>query len=257
MAETTVLRSSAINRTPNRGAKPQAQLSGAHPVVQVNMNSGGPTVQGGQGTARQGVVLLPPKGGTRAFTTGGLPNQPAKQSVVISPPKDPRYAAAAAVQQVQQGHLVQQAQLSPDQLLLCRHLVDKYLDEVRARAVDNELPSADVDNVKLGEGAILAIDAAMAQLTAAAALVEAPPPAPQSPPRAVSVGGPRQVAAGAAPRRVVRPAPPPVTVKMDAGKPIIQDTPVQAAPPSPPEGAPSGMPSDIPQPQAPEDSAQG
>ena len=88
MAETTVLRSSSINRTPNAGAKPQAQLSGVHPVVQVNMNSGGPAVQNGQGMVRQGVTLLPPKGARRQFTTGGLPNQPAKQSVVITAPKD-------------------------------------------------------------------------------------------------------------------------------------------------------------------------
>jgi len=208
MAETTVLRSSSINRTPNAGAKPQAQLSGVHPVVQVNMNSGGPQIQGGQGTARQGVTILPPKGARRNFSTGGLPNQPAKQSVVILPPKLASGASSASP-------------LTADQLLLCRHLADKYLGELRAAAGEAQLDEAAANNVQLAEAAIVAIDGAMAATTAAAAAAAVPPP-----PRVVAAG-PRtsQAAAAATPRRVARPAPPPVAVRMDGGVPVLDDDP--------------------------------
>ena len=213
MAETTVLRSSAVNRTPNGGAAPRTQLSGALPVVNVNMNSGGPSRQGGQ-MVRQGVTILPPKGGTAKFSTGGLPNQPAKQSVVISAPKDPRYALQAAVAN---GAVNPAEMLTADQLMLCRHLVDKYLGDLRKASDEAEADGATGDNIKLAEAAIITIDAQMAALTAAAAAAAAPPP----PPRIVT-GGPRQVAAGAGPRRVARPAgppPPPVVVRMDGGTP--------------------------------------
>ena len=221
MAETTVLRSSAINRTPNGGAKPQAQLSGALPVVHVNMNSGGPKVQGGQ-QVRQGVQILPPKAGTRNFTTGGLPNQPAKQGVVILPPKE------------------QRAALTADQLLLCRHLADKYLGELRASTSEVEVEGVAVDqaaadHVKFAEAMIVTIDVMMAAMTAAAAKAAAAAAAP--PPPRVVAAGPRQVAASAAPRRVSRPAPPPVIVKMDADRPI----PVQG------DADPTETPIDMPQ----------
>jgi hypothetical protein len=216
MAETTVLRSSAINRTPNKGAKPQAQLSGALPVVQVNMNSGGPQIQGGQGTARQGVTILPPKGARRNFSTGGLPNQPAKQGVVILPPKEQRASAA-------------QAPLTADQLLLCRHLADKYLVELRSTAEvqvegEQQVEGSVSDNIKLAEVTIAAIDSAMAEMTAAAAVAVAAAAAPPPPPRAVAAGTrSTQGAASATPRRVARPAPPPVVVRMDAGQPVPVD----------------------------------
>lgn len=207
MAETSVLRSSSINRTPNAGAKPQAQLSGALPVVNVNMNSGGPQIQGGQGTARQGVTLLPPKGARRNFSTGGLPNQPAKQSVVILPPKEQGAAASSS--------------LMADQLLLCRHLTDKYLGELRAGVGEASAEETTLDNIKLAEATISAIDGAMAEMTAAAAIAAAPAAPP--PRRAVAAGArSAQNVASAAPRRVMRPAPPPVSVRMDAGQPVLQ-----------------------------------
>jgi hypothetical protein len=220
MAETTVLRSSSINRTPNAGAKPQAQLSGVHKVVQVNMNSGGPQVQNGQSTVRQGVTLLPPKGARRNFTTGGLPNQPAKQGVVILPPKEMRAAVAATP-------------LTADHLMLCRHLVDKYRADLPVGTAEAPVESTITDNAKLAESAIVAIDATMAAMTAmaAAAAVEAtaavavdanaavPPP-----PRAVTAGTrSTHGAASATPRRVARPAgppPAPIVVKMEAGEPV-------------------------------------
>lgn len=201
MAETTVLRSSAINRTPNGGAKPQAQLSGALPVVQVNMNSGGPKVSGGQSTTRQGVTILPPKAGTQRFTTGGLPNQPAKQGVVILPPREQQLAAAAV------------AALSADQLMLCRHLADKYLGELRISG--GETPGEETaESIKIAEVTIVAIDASIAAMTAAAAAAAAAAVAvTPTPPRAANVRGSTHVTT--APRRVARPgAPlPPVVVR--------------------------------------------
>lgn len=214
MAETTVLRSSAINRTPNGGAKPQAQLSGALPVVQVNMNSGGPQVQGGQGTVKQGVTLLPPKGARRTFTTGGLPNQPAKQGVVILPPKGQVPPAMGA------------SLLKEDHLLLCRHLTDKYLTELRASPSEAQLEETTARNIKLAEETISTIDAQMVELTAAAAIAATAATVPP-PPRAVSVGARTTSGQGTAvPRRVSRPGSPlpPVAVKMEDGQPVIIPT---------------------------------
>jgi hypothetical protein len=186
--------------------------------VQVNMNSGGPQVQGGQGTVRQGVTLLPPKAGTQRFTTGGLPNQPAKQGVVILPPKELRAAAAGA------------SPLMADQLLLCRHLADKYLGELRAGIGEAPVEEALANNVKLAEATIAAIDAAMVAMTAAAAIAAtaAVPPAP----RAVAVGSRGGAHVASTPRRVARPAPPPVTVKMESGQPVLvqTDPPIQGDP---------------------------
>ena len=210
MSETTILRSNSINRTPNAGAKPQAQLSGAHPVINVTMNSGGPQVNGGQQTLKQGVTILPPKAGSQRFTTGGLPNQPAKQGVVVF-----HKEKTAGI-----------PSLSAEQFMLCRHLVDKYLGEHRTAASEAEPDQAVVENVKVAEGALAAIDTAMAAITAAAAAAAAKPE-----PRTVAAG-PRmsQAAAHAAPRRVARPAPPPVTVTMDANnQPIVQADPDPAS----------------------------
>jgi len=207
VAETTVLRSSSINRTPNAGAKPQAQLSGQHKVVQVNMNSGGPQVQ---------------NGARRNFTTGGLPNQPAKQGVVILPPKELRAAVAASP-------------LTEDQLMLCRHLVEKYRSEMPIGTAEAPLEETIGDNAKIAEATIAAIDATMTAMVAMAAAAAADataavevdaeavatPSTLSPPPRAVNAGTrSTHGAASAAPRRVARPAPPPVVVKMEAGKPV-------------------------------------
>ncbi len=214
MAETTLLRSSAIVRNGSPGAssaQPTTQVSGALPVVQVNMNAGGPQQQGGRQVSK-GVMILPPKAGTRNFATGGLPNQPAKQSVVVFPPK----GAAAVAGPV----------LTADQLMLCRHLAVKYLDEQKAVAdvVVDGVESEGAANIKLAEETIVAVDATLAAMTAAAAMAAAAAAAALAPPIPRSViSGPRQVAAGAAPRRVARPngpPPPPVTVKMDNGQPV-------------------------------------
>jgi hypothetical protein len=216
MAETTV-RGSAIvrNATPQaNSSKPHATTSGVHPVVNVNMNAGGPQIQGGQ-QVRQGVTILPPKAGQRNFTTGGLPNQPAKQSVVISAPKGTV------------GHAPPSG-LTSDQLLLCRHLATKYVDDQRALGGD-QIPEEMAANIQLAEATIMAIDAAMTAMTAAAAAA-AVPVQPSPPQRSVANQRSVQVAASAAPRRVSRPGPPPppIVVTMDAGQPV----PVQSQDPS-------------------------
>lgn len=72
MAETTVLRTSAIVRnasidtTPPHGAVRSGQL----PLVQVKMAPGGPQVQEGQ---QRPVEILPPRDEKAAIATGGLP----------------------------------------------------------------------------------------------------------------------------------------------------------------------------------------
>jgi len=222
MAETTV-RSSAIvrNATPQaNSSKPHATMSGALPVVNVNMNAGGPQIQGGQ-QVRQGVTILPPKAGQRNFTTGGLPNQPAKQSVVISAPKG---AVAAAPS----------PELSADQLLLCRHLAVKYVDDQRALLGGDPLPEEALGNIQLAEATIVTIDAVMTAMTAAKAAAVVPTPAPTQPSRSVANQRSVQLAASAAPRRIARPGapPPPVIVTMDAGQPVqSQDPPSQSQDP--------------------------
>lgn len=223
MAETTLLRSSAIVR--NTAGKQDPQLSGQHKTVHVNMNAGGAqSIQGGgsqlsqqQAQANKGVTILPPKGGTRTFTTGNLPNQGAKPNVLV-------------FQKDQRGTATPAAALTADQLLLCRHLADKYLGELRAAVGEAQPDEATTNNIKLAEATIAAVDATMAALTAAAAAAAVAVAAP--PPRAVAAGSRSVQAATAAPRRVVRsgPVPPPVAVKMDGKVAIVQDPAAESAP---------------------------
>jgi hypothetical protein len=217
VAETTLLRSSAIVR--NTAGKQDPQLSGQHKTVHVNMNAGGAqSIQGGgsqlaqqQAQANKGVTILPPKGGTRTFTTGGLPNQGAKPNVLVFQ-KDQRAAASAAA-------------LTADQLLLCRHLADKYLGELRAAVGEAQPDEATTNNIKLAEATIAAVDGTMAALTAAAAAVAA------APPRAVAAGSRSVQAAATAPRRVTRSPLPPLAVKMDGNVAIVEDlAPSESAP---------------------------
>jgi len=71
MAETTLLRSSAIVRNASVGTtKPPQVNSGALPLVQVKMTPGGPQVQNGQ---QKAVEILPPRDAKSAVAIGGLP----------------------------------------------------------------------------------------------------------------------------------------------------------------------------------------
>lgn len=233
MAETTLLRSSSIVRNASPGAtsgKPHATVSGQHKVLNVTMGANGPQINNGQ-QVKSGVTILPPKAGTRSFTTGGLPNQGAKSSVTVFPPKDPKFAGAAnAIAAAAESSFTP---LTTDQLMFLRHLADNYVKEAKKAAGEAELTEAVADNVKLAEKTILDLDAQMAEITAvaaaataaaAAAAAAAATAAARPAPRAVGVGS-RQVAASAAPRRVSRPggAPlPPVVVKMEGKVPVPQ-----------------------------------
>ncbi len=250
MPETVLLRATANvrNVSPNATAgQPSAQLSGAHPIVQVNMNQRGVQQPGGK-QVKQGVVILPPKTGTRNFTPSSLPNQRERNSVVVFD-KEPSGASAPL------------PPLTADQLLLCRHLADKYLGEQRAGGTSGEAQadgtvpdgaaSVSEDNAKLAEATISAIDAAMAQMTAAAALAAAAPtvttatataPSAPVPPRRNISAGPRSAQnLTVAPRRIARPAsppPPPVAVKMnDLGQPVLHDPAEAASQASPAEAS--------------------
>jgi len=238
MAETTVLRGAGIvrNASPNATtSQPSAQLSGQHKTVNVTMGSGGkPQVQGqnqGQQMVRQGVVLLPPKAGARQFRTGeSAPGQPAKSTVTV-------FERPGAGAQALPG-TPEAPPLSADQLMLCRHLVDKYVTEQKAIEVPD---GTSAQNTKIAEDALKIIDAQIAVATAAAAAIAAEAAAvaasaamaaaaPPPPPKAVSVGT-RQIQANAGPRRVARPnrpAPPPVVVNMTDGEPQVVD-PSEAA----------------------------
>jgi hypothetical protein len=240
MAETTLLRSSNIVRNASPGAtsgKPHATVSGQHKVVNVAMGANGPQISNGQQT-KSGVTILPPKAGTRSFTTGGLPNQGAKSSVTVFPPKDPRFAGAAnAIAEATE----ESSRWTPDGLLLSRHLLDNYIKEAKTAAGEAELSQAAIDNVKVAEEAIATIDAEMAAITAAAAaaaaaeaaaVAAAAAAAARPAPRAVGVGS-RQVAASATPRRVARPngpPPPRVDVRMEGKVPVPQTPAVVATP---------------------------
>lgn len=286
MAETLVLRSSAINRTGALGKSQaqQTQLSGPLPVVQVMMTGNGPQLQGGQAAqpkaakrsmssslpmvqvtmtgngpqlagsqTRAAATTAPQKRPASGLpmvqvkmTTGGpqvergavAPSQ-SNQPRVVARPQAPQTWQAPQVQQPQvpqtwEAPPVSQAQasapLTADQLLLCRHLTDKYLAELRVGAGETQAEgSVVVDNVKLAEATISAIDVAMIALTTAEAaamiareeITVAPPPAepprvivgppPSTPPPRVIVG-PRSVQGNSsmAPRRVARPAPQPI-----------------------------------------------
>lgn len=265
MSETTILKASAINRN---APKSPAQLSGPLPVVQVSMTANGPQVStvSGQQQARP-VVVSSPKG--RSASSGAAsalpmvqvkmtPGGPQVNRSAVPPTSQPRGVARVAKIPPMQVAQVAQEQLTADQLMLCRHLVDKYLGELRSSvAADPQVEGAIsvqeegsfAVNSKLAEATIGAIDAAMLARTTAeaeaivdAAAVEAaetpaeavaPTPAPKrsaAPPPRVVVG-PRSLQAGSAvtPRRVTRPqgsAPlPMVTVKMNGEKPVVVDPP--------------------------------
>lgn len=209
MAETTVLRSSASTRqTGNTSAAPAVQLSGAHPMVNVHMGSGGvPQLAGaahpnvalgrptGQRIANQGVhpstgvALSGPLPMIQVNMNNGRPQQgsaPQARSVVLLPPKNMRLPNGGTRQVV--APVAPPSRLSSDQLLLCRHLVSEHLK--------SETPLS-VEDSGLAESTLAAIEQALIDATTAQAIA-APPP------RMVVAAGPRaaQIAGLAAPRRV-------------------------------------------------------
>ena len=109
MADTTLLRSSAIVRNSSVGTSPPAAprgpvKTGELPLVQVKMGPGGPQVLTPQPKA---VEILPPRDANSANVTGGLPMVSVKMTsrgpqpddgrdsaVMILPPKDQKHAIA-------------------------------------------------------------------------------------------------------------------------------------------------------------------
>ncbi len=200
MAETTVLRSSASPRNVSaaaQGGNPHTQLSSSLPLVNVVMGgvSGKqPVVQDGR-QPKQGVVVLPMRGQRSV----------GQQRQALTQPAAPELAAP----------------LSSEGLLLCRHLVTKYIAGA----------PADDTNVALAKTTLDGIDAALAAATAAAA--EPPMPSRQAAPRMVTVStaSRSQANIAAPPRRVVpqrgqrdpNAAPPPmVNVDMRSGTPQVE-----------------------------------
>ncbi len=165
MAETTVLKSSASPKIPKpASAKAEATFTGPLPVVKVSMGSGGaPQVASAGQMVKQGVVILPPKNQRRS-------------GVIIGPVGGGGTAAEVL------------PAFTPDQLLLCRHLVAEYLP-----AQEGEL------NAQLAKGTLAALDE---ELTRAMDRVAAPKPL--QPVVVASAGGSR-TAAASAPRRVQAP----------------------------------------------------
>jgi hypothetical protein len=109
MADTTLLRSSAIVRNSSIGTSPPAAprgpvKTGELPLVQVKMGPGGPQVLTPQ---PKPVEILPPRDADSALATGGLPRINVKMTsrgpqpddgrdspVMILPPKDQKHAVA-------------------------------------------------------------------------------------------------------------------------------------------------------------------
>lgn len=252
-----------------------AVRTGGLPMINVIMTSQGPQPNDGQD--RPTVILS--KGPQPALAAGGLPavqvrgvDQPRGGGFVVAPSGQARGGVQAGQSRVMRVAapapapvaLPPMPEFSADQLMLCRHLVDRYLTDLRA--VDSAAPEvAEVkepgsDHGALAEATIGMIDqalitvavraeaearaaVALQEAQAAAALQEAPvavPPArggsiiPVAPSVSHVAGrvvgrtsGYAQRNAAMAPRRVPRgSAPgglPPVIVKMDGGRAIVQN----------------------------------
>jgi hypothetical protein len=249
-----------IKDAPSRGGV----ASGGLPMVQVKMTQSGPQVQ------------------TETNVQGGPPQIPAAPPALSAPRVVPMprqgYVARPAYPVVSQARVASVArvaapqptvqaaapaalpmmpELTADQLMLCRHLAEKYLAEVRTDAVDGaDSEVEDSDAAKLAAATIVTIDDALAVTTArieAAVLAAAAPaivsatstiaapaatsisPAPSVAYDAGRVGGRSYVAGGVRSQRNARLAPrstprdaaspplPPVVVKMEGERAVVQN----------------------------------
>jgi hypothetical protein len=161
MAETTVLKSSASPKVPKpASANAEATLSGALPVVNVSMGSGGkPAVASAGQMVKQGVVILPPKNQRR-------------HGVVIGPIGGGGSSTETLV-----------SALSADQLLLCRHAIAAYVT-----AQGEGAPT-----VTLAKETIKAIDDEITRGMERAARVLPPMIAASPGARGTNVGAPRGI----------------------------------------------------------------
>jgi hypothetical protein len=246
-----------IRDAPSRGGVAAGGLS----MVQVQMTPSGPQVQT-QSNIQGGPPQIPAAPPALSSPRGTLTAPVARQGYVARPAypvaNQSRVARVAAPQVAPQvaPPQVPVLDLTVDQLMLCRHLAEKYLAEVRVVPVDaTDDPDGtveDSDAADLAATTIAAIDGALAataaQVEAAALTAAAPTPVPATiaSPAATSIapapsvaynagrvgarsyvaGGARsQRNAGMAPRRTVREgAPlPPVVVKMEGRQAVVQN----------------------------------
>ena len=285
-----------------RDGKQQTVAAGALPMVQVRMENGRPTVQS-MPNVQAGPPQIPtaapavsqPRGVAAPQTSQGLPRAPHVQSAppqMVTAPSamgQPRVARIAAPT----AHLAaprpapvlpEVPELTTDQWMLCRHVVDAYLKGLSAETPPDaaELPPKS-DAVALAEATIQTIDdvlvaiavrAEAAALAAAPAVVAAPTapstgfvaPAASGIPRTMPTGGyvARRPGSGLrsqgnatmGPRRVSRPASPlpPVIVNMENNRPVVQQEAAAEAPTTVPSVLP---PTETPAVAAPTPGSQG
>jgi hypothetical protein len=220
-----------------------AVAAGGLSLVQTKAVPGAPQVQGNQSKT---FVLLPPRDMGRSVVAGGLPPVQLKMTPggpqVLSEPRAQRARAQLQnapsalsqprVARAQVPQAVQEPELTADQLLLCRHLVDKYLGEQRVGDGADAAVTVDTDNVKLAEATISTIDATMIARTIAAAQVAPVVGHVALRPRVLGTGPRSQINAGMAPRRMGRPAasaPPMVSVKMEGDRPALVEEPSESS----------------------------
>jgi hypothetical protein len=203
-------------------AKHGAVSAGALPMLQVKMTQAGPQVQtlpNVQGGPPQIPAAAPALSAPRV-APGARPAQgyTAHQGYVARPAgpvaNQARVTriAAPAPQAAPQGALPPVPEFSTEQLMLCRHLAEKYVADLRAAVAEPPAASAEAveesDNVKLALATIATIDdvlvstavraeaAALAAADAAAAPVA---PAPVAAPAALSIGAPAAASIAPAP----------------------------------------------------------
>lgn len=248
-----------------RDAKQGAVAAGGLPMVNVQMTTAGPqvqtesNVQGGPPQIPAALPALSQPRGERA-TVGARqgyiarPAYPVASQARVGGASIARIAAPQAVPQASLP-VVGLLDFSTDQLMLCRHLAEKYLADASRDAAPDLLE--DSESAKLASSLVVTIDTALAAATAAATAaamavatesvatvptavtttIAAPAATSISPAPSVSynagrvarsyvAGGSRgQRNAGMAPRRVQRDgAPlPPVIVKMEDRRPVVQN----------------------------------
>lgn len=206
--------------------------AGGLSLVQPKTIPGSPQVHGNQSKA---FVLLPPRDMGRSVVAGGLPpvqlKTPPGAPQVLSEPRAQRARAqlqnapsALSQPRIARAHVQQAAQepeLTADQLLLCRHLVDKYLGELRAGDDKEQIDGS--ATVKLAEATISTIDETMIARTIAGALADEPLAAPAPAvghvaqrPRVLGTGPRSQINAAMAPRRMKREASLPPVIDGDS-----------------------------------------
>lgn len=240
-----------IRDAPSRGGV----ATGGLPMVDVKMTPTGPQVQ--TQTNIQGGPPQIPAAPPALTRVAAAPSVPPRQGYVARAPfpvgNQARVAPVARVAHIAapQVALPPVPTLTTDQLMLCRHLAEKYLAEVRAAVEATDAPAEGVEDsavATLAAATIAAIDDVLVAAAVQAEAAEAPTPAAQTiaAPAATSIapapsvsydagrvvsrgyvaGGVRsQRNAGMAPRRTPRSGEPlpPVVVKMEGRQAVVQN----------------------------------